>query len=140
MRKIEVVEYDPAWPELFARERDLLFHTLRDVAVSVHHIGSTSVPGLAAKPIIDILLEVRALAALDAVSGEMEAIGYRSKGELGIPGRRYGKYPHDKARSVMDNNTSREDAKARRGREQARRLKSRGGRALQNYQASRNHS
>jgi GrpB-like predicted nucleotidyltransferase (UPF0157 family) len=55
----------------------------------IHHIGSTAVPGLAAKPIIDILMEVTALEELDALNQRMESIGYTPKGEFGIPGRRY---------------------------------------------------
>jgi GrpB-like predicted nucleotidyltransferase (UPF0157 family) len=57
--------------------------------MEVHHIGSTAVPGLAAKPIIDIVLEVSDLAALDAHNSQMEEIGYKPRGEFGIPGRRY---------------------------------------------------
>lgn len=89
MRTIEVVEYDPSWPERFEEESNLLRETLGDIAVEVHHIGSTAVPGLAAKPIIDILIEIADLAALDARNRDMELIGYEPKGEFGIPGRRY---------------------------------------------------
>jgi GrpB-like predicted nucleotidyltransferase (UPF0157 family) len=89
MRKIEVIDYDSSWPECFEIEKKLLLDTLGSVAVEVHHIGSTAVPGLAAKPIIDILIEVRDLAALDRLNGEMGSIGYKAKGEFGIPGRRY---------------------------------------------------
>ena len=89
MREIEVVDYDPLWVGLFERERDLLRRTLGEVAVKIHHIGSTAVPGLAAKPIIDILIAVTGLGDLDALNGRMEAIGYEVMGEFGIPGRRY---------------------------------------------------
>lgn len=89
MRKIEVVDYDPSWPERFTEERNLLRKTLGDIAVEVQHIGSTAVPGLAAKPIIDILIEVTDLPALDARDRDMELLGYEPKGEFGIPGRRY---------------------------------------------------
>ncbi len=89
MMKIEVVDYDPSWPAQFEAERHVVLRALGDVATGIHHIGSTAVPGLAAKPIIDILLEVRDLAALDARISEMGAIGYKPMGELGIPGRRY---------------------------------------------------
>lgn len=89
MRKIEVVDYNPKWPELFALERDVLEKTLKDVASAVHHIGSTAVPGLDAKPIIDILIEVTSLDALDALNRELQDIGYEPKGEYGIAGRRY---------------------------------------------------
>jgi GrpB-like predicted nucleotidyltransferase (UPF0157 family) len=80
-RIIEVVEYDPTWPKLFEAERDILR--------KIHHVGSTAVPGLAAKPIIDILIEVTGLEALDALHEDMKVIGYKPKGEFGIPGRRY---------------------------------------------------
>lgn len=59
------------------------------MAVSVHHIGSTSVPGLSAKPIIDILVEVTDINELDAYNLAMVSAGYISRGENGIPGRRY---------------------------------------------------
>ena len=89
MRKIEVVDYNPAWPDLFAAERNLLQQTLDGVVVRIHHIGSTSVPGLAAKPIIDILMEVTDVEELDSYTNEMLLIGYEALGEYGIPGRRF---------------------------------------------------
>lgn len=56
---------------------------------ALHHIGSTAVPGIPAKPIVDILLEVSDLAELDRRASRMESLGYEAKGEFGIPGRRY---------------------------------------------------
>jgi len=61
MRKIAVVDYDPAWPTQFGAESEVIRRALGEVAVNIHHIGSTAVPGLAAKPVIDILLEVKDL-------------------------------------------------------------------------------
>ncbi len=89
LRTVEVIPYDPRWPAMFEEEAALLHRILGEVAVQVHHIGSTSVPGLAAKPIIDILLEVTSLDALDVVNDAMRAIGYEPRGERGIPRRRY---------------------------------------------------
>lgn len=89
MRKIEVVDYNPAWPELFAKECYVLQKTLKGVAIAIHHIGSTAVLGLAAKPIIDILIEITNLDMLDRLNIDMESIGYKPKGEFGIAGRRY---------------------------------------------------
>lgn len=87
--KVEVVEYDTDWALRFKREKDLLIEQLGAVAEAVHHIGSTSVEGLAAKPIIDIILEVKSLEALDAMTHKLEALGYEAMGEFGIVGRRY---------------------------------------------------
>ena len=58
MRKIVVVDHRPEWAQAYAREAERIAAILGDNLVSIHHIGSTSVPGLAAKPIIDILLSL----------------------------------------------------------------------------------
>ncbi len=89
MRTIEVVESDPTWPVQFETERARLASVLGEGVVAIHHIGSTAVPGLAAKPVIDLLVEVRDLAALDARSEALILCGYTPRGENGIPGRRY---------------------------------------------------
>ena len=83
-----MAEYDPAWPENAAIQAKRL-RLLGPVLVQVHHIGSTSVPGLAAKPIIDLMPLVTSLAELDQRQYQIEELGYRWLGELGIPGRRY---------------------------------------------------
>ncbi len=88
-RLIEVVDYDPGWPEEFMKEAEAIRGLLSGEVVHVHHIGSTAVPGLKAKPVIDIMLEVRDVDALDAYDREMEGLGYLPRGEYGIPGRRY---------------------------------------------------
>ena len=80
--------YDPEWPRLAARHAERL-RALGPTLVAVHHIGSTSVPGLAAKPIIDLMPLVTSLADLDRDRGRVEALGYQWHGELGIAGRRY---------------------------------------------------
>ncbi len=89
MRKVTIVEYDKRWPELFEAESLLLLMILGEVVLTIHHIGSTSVPGLAAKPVIDILLEVTGLHELDCLNVEMERAGYTARSENGIPNRRY---------------------------------------------------
>lgn len=89
VRRMQVVDYCFNWPMQYEREVDTLRSVLGDEIVRAHHIGSTAVPGLAAKPIIDILLEVRSVDRLDLFDAAMEEIGYRPRGELGIPGRRY---------------------------------------------------
>jgi len=84
---IVVVEPDPKWPETFASIRQQLQAMLVDVPViAVEHVGSTSVPGLAAKPIIDVDIVV-ARPDVDAAVAALEASGYVSLGELGVPDR-----------------------------------------------------
>jgi GrpB-like predicted nucleotidyltransferase (UPF0157 family) len=74
--KIQVVDYDPAWPGLFRREADRIREVLGERVVQLEHIGSTSVPGLAAKPIIDILLIVPDSSDEPAYLPDLEAAGY----------------------------------------------------------------
>ena len=73
---IDLADYDPAWPDLFTRESDRIRSTLGNVARALEHVGSTSVPGLAAKPIIDIVLVVSDSANEAAYVPALEAIGY----------------------------------------------------------------
>lgn len=74
--RILIVEYDPHWPDLFAREADRIRSLLGSRALRIEHAGSTSVPGLAAKPIIDLPLVVADSAAEDAYAPALEAAGY----------------------------------------------------------------
>jgi GrpB-like predicted nucleotidyltransferase (UPF0157 family) len=73
---IRLDEYDPSWPKRFERERTRIQATLGDRALLIEHVGSTSVPGLAAKPIIDILLVVADSGDEPAYIPDMEAAGY----------------------------------------------------------------
>lgn len=87
--KVVVAAYDPAWPSLFENEAAVLAAALGSNAIAIHHIGSTSIPGMSAKPIIDIMVEAEQLSAVDAHNAEMARIGYEAMGEFGIAGRRY---------------------------------------------------
>jgi len=87
--KVNVIPYNPKWGLQFESEKELLLKSLKNIILRIHHIGSTSVEGLAAKPIIDILLEVTALEELDKSAFIFEELGYEPKGEFGIEGRRY---------------------------------------------------
>jgi GrpB-like predicted nucleotidyltransferase (UPF0157 family) len=89
VREIQVVSDNPDWPKQFQAEANGLTDALGENVISVHHIGSTAVPGLAAKPTIDILIVDRSHAWLDAHGQALESLGYCAKGENGIPGRRY---------------------------------------------------
>jgi GrpB-like predicted nucleotidyltransferase (UPF0157 family) len=74
---IVLVAYDPRWPAMFDREADRIRSALARLAIRVEHVGSTSVPGLAAKPIIDIVLAVPDSAHEAAYVPALEAAGYR---------------------------------------------------------------
>jgi GrpB-like predicted nucleotidyltransferase (UPF0157 family) len=75
--KVAVVDYDPAWPALFEAEAAKISAALGPLALSVEHVGSTSVPGLAAKPVIDINLTVANSADEASYAPQLLAAGYR---------------------------------------------------------------
>ncbi len=86
---VSVVPYQPSWPLAYEQEAARLKEVLSGLLVSIHHIGSTAVPGLAAKPIIDILPVVTEITAVDALADAFVFLGYEYMGAFGIPGRRY---------------------------------------------------
>jgi GrpB-like predicted nucleotidyltransferase (UPF0157 family) len=88
-REVRVVSYDENWPNLYQQEITRINAVLGEEIVSAYHIGSTSIPGMWAKPIIDILLKVKDIIEIDNYNNEMIALGYEPRGELGILGRRY---------------------------------------------------
>ncbi|AFY49121.1 hypothetical protein Nos7524_3324 [Nostoc sp. PCC 7524] len=94
--KVEVVPHNPNWRSEFASESQQIALALRENLVAVHHIGSTAIPQIYAKPIIDILVEVKEITKVDEQSSAIEALGYEVMGEYGIPGRRYFR-KHNKA-------------------------------------------
>ena len=71
-----VLEYDPTWPGLFAADARAIRASLGSTALAVDHVGSTSVPGLAAKPVIDVLLQVPDSADEDAYVPALQLLGY----------------------------------------------------------------
>ncbi|CAM4295507.1 GNAT family N-acetyltransferase [Bacillus subtilis] len=88
-RKVEVILYNEKWAECFDEEKERLKLVFGPEIIAVHHIGSTSIPNMAAKPIIDMLIEVRSIEAVSQFDEQMKANGYIPKGENGIAGRRY---------------------------------------------------
>jgi GrpB-like predicted nucleotidyltransferase (UPF0157 family) len=88
-RRIEILDYDPAWPGFALVESARLSDGMGAALIRVEHVGSTSVPGLAAKPVIDLCPVITSLADLDRRQKGVEALGYLWRGEFGIPGRRY---------------------------------------------------
>lgn len=89
MRTVEVVPYNLNWPEKFKAESKRVADALGDNIVAIHHIGSTAIPRIYAKPIIDLLVEVKGIMRVDEQSSLMAYLGYEAMGEFGISGRRY---------------------------------------------------
>ena len=84
-QRVEVVGYRPEWERLYQTESGILRDILQGQLISVHHIGSTAVPGLAAKPVIDILAVVKEIGAVDAYSARLRPKGTNAWGNLGSP-------------------------------------------------------
>lgn len=82
-----LVPYDPAWPERFAQLHAVYAAALEGLIVTIEHVGSTAVPGLLAKPILDIDIVIPTRDAFPEVAVRLEALGYRHNGDQGIPGR-----------------------------------------------------
>ncbi len=86
--RVLIILYDPDWPALFEAEKSRLLAAAPEAVAGVHHVGSTSVPGLAAKPVIDVLLVLHR--PLD--DGEIDRVatgGFEYRGEYRIAGRQY---------------------------------------------------
>jgi GrpB-like predicted nucleotidyltransferase (UPF0157 family) len=82
-------QHNPRWALYFNKSAVELKNTLGHDALAIHHIGSTSIPGILAKPIVDILIETPDLTRFSEQTALMVSCGYESKGEYGIPGRLY---------------------------------------------------
>lgn len=89
MRKVTVTDYQPEWKQQFQQAAEEIKEIFGEERIEIHHIGSTSIEGMAAKPIIDLMPVVHEIEAVDNLIGKMEKLGYESKGENGLPGRRY---------------------------------------------------
>lgn len=86
---VVILPYDVRWPELFRAERDPLAGIFGERAAGIEHVGSTAVPGLAAKGIVDILIGLRPHELRPADLDARARRGYVYRGELGIPGRHF---------------------------------------------------
>jgi GrpB-like predicted nucleotidyltransferase (UPF0157 family) len=87
MKKVQVVEYNPEWPETFERVRSYVWPAVADVALNVEHVGSTSVQGLSAKPVIDVCIVVASRKEVVPCIERLGKIGYVHQGILGVPDR-----------------------------------------------------
>lgn len=86
---IKVTDYNENWVQLFLKEEKIIREIFKDEIVEIHHVGSTAVPGLKAKPVIDIMPIVKNIERIDPFNAQMIEIGYEPLGELGMKGRRY---------------------------------------------------
>lgn len=83
------VPHDPAWADAFVAARKTILEIMGEDAIAIHHVGSTAIPGILAKPVIDILIEASSLEALDSKHAAFGRAGFLGMGEKGIEGRRY---------------------------------------------------
>ena len=90
---VVVTAYDPEWATRFAALQERLESALGEMARRIEHVGSTSVPGLAGKPVIDLDVVVRSAADIPAAITAVEQLGYRHEGNKGIPGREAFRWP-----------------------------------------------
>lgn len=86
---VTLTDYDPRWPEYFRVEADRLRAGLGTLVKDVAHVGSTSVPGMIAKPLIDVMVGLNTLADIAAAIPIMQSLGYEYKGEFGVPDRHF---------------------------------------------------
>ncbi len=93
---VVVVDYDPQWPIVYKKEKAEIVRAIGDEVIAIEHIGSTAVPGLGAKPIIDIMVAVRHLSDADQCIQSLQSIGYEyvPEHEVQIPERRYFRKAH----------------------------------------------
>jgi GrpB-like predicted nucleotidyltransferase (UPF0157 family) len=92
---VVIAVYNPEWPALFLEIAEPIQEALGEVVVTIEHVGSTAVPGLAAKPIIDIDVVVRSQDDVPAAIEGLHKLGYRHRGDLGVPGREAFSAPSD---------------------------------------------
>lgn len=97
--RVEVVDYDPAWPGLFGGMGRALRAELGAVALRIDHIGSTAVPGLAAKPIVDVQISVAAFEPIEAFKGPLERLGYVYRANNTERTKRYFREPPGRRRT-----------------------------------------
>src|SRR5262245_32532204 len=86
---VQLVGPNPGWPALAAEESRRIEKTLGEALAAIHHVGSTAIPCIRAKPTIDLLPIAASLSLVDAKAGLMRELGYEWRGEFGLAGRRY---------------------------------------------------
>lgn len=91
-KHVVVLPYDDQWKQDFLKIKAELADALGQLATGIEHVGSTSVEGLSAKPVIDIDVVIKDSTVFEDTKNALEKIGYRHEGNLGIPGREAFKY------------------------------------------------
>lgn len=87
LKPITVAAYNPDWPVQFEKIKSYLLPHIGHLIIDIHHVGSTSVPGLSAKPIIDFDVEIASMDSFPAIKNQLAVLGYRHMGNFGIEGR-----------------------------------------------------
>lgn len=87
--KVELVPHSTGWAQAAVNEAARIREAIGSNIIAVHHVGSTSIPGIHAKPILDLIPEVQSLAVLDSLAANLKNLGYEYWGEYGMVGRRY---------------------------------------------------
>jgi GrpB-like predicted nucleotidyltransferase (UPF0157 family) len=87
--ELQLVRVSPEWATRFSSESGRLSAALGSAALDIQHVGSTAIPGISAKPILDIAIAIRSYEGGHALVPRLEALGYRYRGENGIPRRHY---------------------------------------------------
>jgi GrpB-like predicted nucleotidyltransferase (UPF0157 family) len=88
-REVIIVAHDPAWADEFREESSRIAGVFGQELLSIHHIGSTAIPAMSAKPIVDMMPVVRDISKAEAFNADMIQLGYTPMGEYGIAGRRF---------------------------------------------------
>lgn len=94
-REIRVIPYNEKWAEDYQQIKKLLLNIFGDLVIDIQHFGSTSIEGMSAKPIIDVMIIVNDIQKVDDLNSEMIEAGYKPKGENGMLGRRYFQHFHE---------------------------------------------
>lgn len=90
-----LVKYNPEWPRVFLQLRDRIWPHVCDVAIGIEHVGSTSIPGMAAKPVIDLDIVIVSRNDLPNILPRLRGLGYQHRGDLGIEDREAFKAPEN---------------------------------------------
>jgi len=85
---VKLTSHHKQWAKLFEKEKNILLLTLGDIKTNIEHVGSTAIPGVLAKPIIDMMLGISKSEQTEMIYKKLQELGYEDRGEQGIPGQR----------------------------------------------------